>query len=205
MQNMTPSIETEIITPGQITKIQENLAAALRKSGVLKESVQLALQYNGPAIISSMVEAVCKCAERFCNVIVRHVTVDPDQKPYDVLKSTGCNLHFIDHLLETMPKGNGKKVDIFFFKIGYSVDDTGLEKEYGLRGFKPADPYSLAKVNKDDPTFAYKHPNCTYWKNDKGKYCSIMFDCWRDGDRDVGVGYSGNSWSGHLWFAGIRK
>lgn len=204
MQDMTPS--TEVITPGQIAKIIENLAAALRKSDILlKGPVQLALQYNGPAIIIGMVEAVCKCAERFCNVIIRHATVDRNEKPYNVLKATGCNLHFIGYLLEAMPNGNGTEVDIFFFKLGYLVNDAGLEKEYELRGFKPVDPYSLAKINKDDRTFAYKHPNCTYWKNNEGKCCSIMFDCWRDGDRDVGVGYSGNSWSGNLWFAGILK
>jgi len=205
MQNMTPS--TEIITLGQIAKIQENLGAGLRKSGILKDAMQMALQYNGPAIIRAMVEAVRKCAERFRYMIVRHVTVDRNQNPFDALKETGCNLYVFNYLVETMPKGNGTEVDVFFFKLGYPVDNVGLENEYELRGFKPADPYSLVKANKDDHTLADKHPNCTYWRNSKGEMCLISFDQWRSGNRDVGIRYSDNKslWSEYQWFAGIPK
>lgn len=108
-----------------------------------------------------------------------------------------------------MSRGTGEEGDIIFFSIGCCVSDDDLEKEYESRGLVPADPYSLIQVNIDDPSFADKHPNCTHWKDENGKWYYIAFnlcrskryvrgDCYNDDpDRD--------DWDGDWWFAGRRK
>ena len=79
-----------------------------------------------------------------------------------------------------------------------------MEKEYELRGFKPADPYLLAADNEADPAFADEKRNSTHWKNAKGKWCLAAFDRWYYG-RGVRVGRGDGDWSDGWWFAGLRK
>jgi hypothetical protein len=91
-----------------------------------------------------------------------------------------------------------------FFKLNRYVSDADLDKEYELRGLKPADPYSLAAVNEDDPAFADDHPNGTHWKDGDGNWCYAVFRRWFD-ERDVFVSRDGNGWDDGWWFAGLRK
>jgi hypothetical protein len=103
-----------------------------------------------------------------------------------------------------MPKAEKDEDEVIFFKIGREVSCSELEKEYELRGLKPADPYSQAAVNEADPAFADEHPNGTQWKDKDGNYCCAVFDR-RGVERCVGVGRYGYVWLDYWWFAGVRK
>ena len=106
---------------------------------------------------------------------------------------------------------------------GYISDDD-LEKEFELRGLKPADPISVAAVNEADPAFADEKPHGTHWKDAKGKWCYAAFHRWDDdgrhvlvnrydsdwldrwGDgREVNICRSDDDWDDYWWFAGVRK
>lgn len=147
---------------------------------------------------------------QFCNMITRHVKVDRKQKPHDALKATGRNLYVSDDVVETMPKGEGEEADVIFFKPepweytrpGWISDDD-VEKCLKHRNLKPADPYSLAKANEDDPAFAETHPNGTQWKDAEGKQCFATFDRY-GGGRGVRVGRDDGGWGGGWWFGGLR-
>jgi hypothetical protein len=203
MKNMTASVKQ--MTDGQINKAVADYRAMLEKHApqFSSESVQIVL--GQPEFVKDQFDLFRRRVEMFSsNLIFRHVTVDRSRNPRASLGMTGRNLHVNDEVMKTMPKGNGAEVDVVFFKLGHNVGDTDLEKEYELLGLVPADPYSLAKVNEDDPAFADGHPNGTHWKDTEDEWCFATFCRWF-GERAVGVNRNGHDWRDDWWFAGIRK
>lgn len=97
-------------------------------------------------------------------LIIRKVKVDRSRTPQEALDATGRWVQYIDHeVADAMPKGDGEEAEVIFFKPDLSerngvISDYDLEKEYELRGLKPADPYSVAAVNEADHAFADKMP-----------------------------------------------
>jgi len=198
---MTPS---DVMTAGQIGKFQELLGAGLRKAAFPSEPVQRVLETQGEAIISTCVAAVRRSVEAISDLIVRHVTVDRDRTPKEVLDATNRAQYTDGKVVKAMPKGDGAETDVYFFKLGRFVSDDDLEKEYALRGLDPADPYALAQVNTDDPALADDHPNGTHWKDTDGRWCFATFSRW-GGGRRVDVSRDEGVWSDDWWFAGVRK
>ncbi|MDO8548210.1 MAG: hypothetical protein Q7R71_00890 [bacterium] len=200
---MTPSRKP--MTNGQIDKAVGHYRDLLLKhrnevgsseavQGVLGQSDYLAEQL---AVIRKRVEAVS-------NIIVRRVKVDRMRTPQAILDATGRKQYTDKSVVAAMPRGEGVEVDVHFFKLGRYISDADLDKEYELRGLKPADPYSQAAVNEADPTFADEHPNGTHWKDGADKWCFATFDRW-GGGRDVYVYRYGRDWSDGWFFAGVRK
>ena len=203
-QVVSPSA-TNSITPGQIGKIQELLGAALRKSGLQSEPTQLVIEQQGDALVAEMVATVRKRVEAVSSMIVRHAKANRNRTPQQVLDATGRKQYTDSKVVKAMPKGEGDETDVHFFKLGRYVSDADLEKEYELRGLKPADPYSLAAVNEADPAFADEYPNGTHWKDASGNWCYAAFDQWYDGERLVDVSRLDDDWNDFWWFAGLRK
>lgn len=199
-QVMTPSE----MTIGQISKIQENLGAALRKAGLPQEPSQIVLETQGDAFIAECVSAFRKRVEAQSDLIIRRVNVDRLRLPKAALEATARKLYVNDSVVADMPKGEGEDAEVVFFKVGRYVSDADLDKEYELRGLKPADPYSLAAVNEADPAFAEDHPNGTHWKDSSDKWCCALFYRWYD-ERHAFVYRRVSDWHGGWWFAGLRK
>lgn len=195
------------ITPEQIGKIQELLGAGLRKAGFLSESVQQVIENQGSIdsiLADELVAVLRRSVEAVNGIIVRRVTVNRTRSPQEVLNATGRSQYVGGKVVKTMPCGEGEELDVYFFNLGCSVNDGSLEKEYKLRGLKPADPYSLAAVNEADPAFADKHPNSTRWMDADSRCCYAAFDC-RDNEHRVLVNSRTSGWGGQWWFAGFRK
>ena len=201
---MTPSVqETKTTTEGQITKATANFRAMLEKHAPEFNSEAVQVVLGQPELASEMLAVFRKRVEAVSNMVTRRAKVDRNLKPRDALVATGRNLYVDDGVVKTMPKGKGEDSETIFFKVGRWVSDDNLEKEFELRGLVPQDPYTLAKVNQDDPAFADEKPNGTHWKDKDGKWCFAAFSRW-DGDRSVGVRRDGG-WVGGWWFAGRRK
>ncbi len=133
----------------------------------------------------------------------RRVSVDLVRSPAEVLDATGRTQYIDKAVVAAMPWGQVEE-ELFFFKFGRYVTDAELDKEYELRGLKPVSPYSLAKVNEDDPAFADTHPNGTHWKDTEGRWCFATFGrC--SGGRGVDVRRFDRGWGDGWWFAGVRK
>ena len=199
---MIPSDET--ISAGQVGKIQEDLGAALRKSGLLREPVQQVIENQSAALNAELVAVVRKYVEMVSNIIVRRVPVNILRTPQQALDATGHKQYTNNDVVAAMPKGAGGEVEVHFFKLDRYISENDLEDEYASHGLKPADPYSLAAVNEADPAFADEHPNGTHWKDAKGKWCFAAFDRWDDG-RELSVDRYDNDWLDYWWFAGVRK
>ncbi len=139
------------------------------------------------------------------SIIVRRIRVDRTRKPKKALEATGRKVYVNNNIVATMPKGEGEEVDVIFFKLDRYISDDDLEKEYAVRGLKPADPYSLAAVNEADPAFADEYPNATHWKNANGQYSYATFDVRLGDERYVHVRRRAVDWRNDWWFAGVRK
>ncbi|MEK7604603.1 MAG: hypothetical protein AAB442_02305 [Patescibacteria group bacterium] len=200
---VTPS-EVNPITAGQIGKVQDLLGAALRKAGLQSEPMQQVIEHQGEALIAELVAAVRKRVEAISSMIVRHVAINVERTPQQVLDATGRKQYVNGDVVVTMPCGTTPEADVHFFKLDRCVSDDDLEKEYELRGLKPADPRSLAAVNEADPAFADEHPNSTHWKDVNGNWCYAAFNRWFDGGRSVYV-HRFDLWFDGSWFAGLRK
>lgn len=200
MENMTPSMTTE----RQINKAVANFRALLEKHSpeFNSEAVQTVL---GQSEFTNEVFALFrKRVEAVSNMIVRFVSVDRARTPQQVLKTTGRKQYINPDVVAAMPRGEGNEAEVIFFKLDHYVSDDDLEKEYELRGLKPADPYSLSAINEANPAFADEHPNATHWKGTDNKWCYAAFDRWDD-ERDVGVCRNDRGWGVRWWFAGLRK
>lgn len=142
-------------------------------------------------------------AKSIGDMLTHHVTVDRTRSPQDAIAATGRNQYVNENVVAMMPRGEGDEADVIFFKLGRSVSDADLDKEYALRGLEPIDPYALAAVNEADPAFADEHPNGTHWKDADGNWCYIAFGRWR-GVR-VFVRRDDGGWDDGWSFAGRRK
>lgn len=202
---MTKVVTPSSITPGQIGKIQELLAADLRKSeGLPSEFVQQIIETQGDSLVAELVSAICRRVEAVSNLVVRRVKVDRSRTPQQILDATGRRQYTDPGVVKAMPRGEGEEAEVHFFRLGRYVSDDDLVQEFDLRGLKPTDPYSLAVVNEADPVFADNYPNDTHWKDSKGNWCYIAFDRW-DGERIVLVLRTAKAWDDSWWFAGSRK
>lgn len=196
------------MTDGQIENAVNKLRDAMRKhrSEVASEVTQQVL--GVPNIGMAMYAAFRELAENPSHSIVRKVKVDRDRTPQQALDATG-RLQYVDRkVVEDMPKGEGNKVKVVFFKPDFSsrsvMTDDELEQELELRGLIPADPFTLAAINEADPGFTDTRPHGTHWKDDEGHWCCASFDLWR-GKPAVNVGRLNREWLSYWWFAGIRK
>jgi hypothetical protein len=198
--------KSKTITGAQIGQITDRLVTGLRESGLPIDGVQLVLAAPGGAFIDEMIAVLRKRVEANSNLIVRDVSVRPNQEGRQALEATGRRLYVDDDVVKTMPHGTSSTVKVTFFKLDLSggyISDDNLEGEFNRRGLKPADPFSLAAVNEADPAFADEHPNCTHWKDKNGKWCFGAFRRWGDGRR-VDVRRDGGGRDG-LWFAGVSE
>lgn len=202
-QNMSPS-EVGTITTGQTVKWNDILVAALRKSGLPSEPTQTVLENQGAALAHEFVAMVRARVEAISDLIVRRVSVIRSRTREETIRATDRAEYLNDSVVATMPQGEGDTAAVHFFKLDRYVSDADVEREYELRGLKPADPYALAAVNEADPAFADEHPNCTHWEDENGNWCYAAFYR-RDDDRFVFVdrndGWGGVGW----WFAGVGK
>lgn len=142
-------------------------------------------------------------------LIVRKVSVNRDRTRQQAIKATG-RARYADHkVVGAMPKVEAGEVELVFFKPDLSqrngsISNGDIDKEYELRGLKPADPISVAAFNEMDPAFADEKPHGTHWKDVKGNWCHASFYRWC-GQRRVRVDCSDGAWEGDWWFVGIRE
>lgn len=196
----------DTMTPSQIGKVQEIVGAACRKAGLPSASVQHVLEHQGGQLTTEILAVLRRFVEAVSSLIVRVVTgVNRSLSPQQALDATGRKQYIDREVVEAMPRGEGDDREVIFFQVGRNISDDDLEKEYEKLGFKPADTYSLAKVNQDDPAFADARPNGTHWKDESGRWCYIAFHRWSDVGRYVSVRRSGGDWGGRWWFVGVRK
>ncbi len=203
MDTMTPS--TEPVTEGQIGKLNQNLTARLLKHKNELPSNLFQQVLGDETLLDEMYASILKRVDAISNLIIRKVKVNRNRSPKEMLDATGRKQYTDSGVVAKMPKGEGEETEVFFFNLGRFVNDNDLEKEYDLRGLKPADPYSQAAVNEADPAFADKYPNGTHWKDANGKWCFAAFGRWGGDGRRVDVSRIGNDWGDGWWFAGVRK
>ena len=202
MDSMTPSVTP--MTDGQIDKAVATYRALLTKHRTELGSDAAQQVLGDHAYVAEQIAVLRKRIEAISNMIARCVAVNRDRSAKEAFKATKRNEYLTDDVVTVMPQGEGDEISVVFFKLGRYITDADLEKEYELRGLKPADPFALAAVNEADPSFADDYPNSTHWKDEKGNWCYAAFDRWRDA-RYVSVYRDDNRWSGRWGFAGSRK
>ncbi len=197
------------MTNGQIENAVAKLRDALRKHRTEfgSEPVQLVLGVENLGM--ELLAPFRKRVEAVSNLIVRRVTVNRTRTPQSMLDATGRKQHTNQDVVDAMPRGEGEKAEVYFFKPdlterGGWISDADLEEEFESRGFAPADPYTLGAVNEVDPAFTDSHPNGTHWKDAQGRWCFAAFGRWYD-EPSVSVHRSDDDWDGRWWFAGVRK
>lgn len=198
---VTPS---ENISIAKVGKLQELLGAALRKSGIPDEPSQTVIETQGKELVDEWVASFRTRVDAVSKTIRRVVRVDRTKTSKQILDATGYVQYTDADVVESMSKGEGEEVEVCFFNLDRFVSDARLDREYELRGLKPCDPYSLAKVNELEPSFANKHPNGTHWKDSKGRWCYVAFHRLSN-ERSVSVNRHGEGWFEFWWFAGLRK
>lgn len=173
------------MTDGQIENAVNKLRDAMRKhrSEIASDVAQQVLGVENLGMM--MFTPFRERAEAVSNLIVRKVKVDCNRTPQEALDATARVQYTNRKVVDAMPKREGDEVEVVFFKPDLSnrngfISDDDLEKEFELRGLKPADPVSVAAVNEADPAFADEKPHGTHWKDAKGNWCFAAFRRWSD-------------------------
>lgn len=206
---MTQIMTAAEMTDGQIENAVNKLRDAMRKhrSSITSDVAQQVLGVENLGMM--MFSPFREHAEAVSNLIVRKVPVNRNRTQQEAIEAAGRVQHTDRNVLDSMPKGEGNEAEVVFFKPDLSqrngfISDDDLEKEFELRGLKPADPISVAAVNEADPAFAGEKPHGTHWKDAKGNWCYAAFCCWDD-ERGVHVFRFDSGWGNGWWFAGVRK
>ncbi len=199
----------EVMTDGQIESAVNKLRDAMRKhrSEITSDVAQQILGVENLGM--TMFTPFRELALTVSNLIVRKAKVNRGRSGQEAIEATGRAQYTDRKVVDSMPKGEGDEVEVVFFKPDLSqrnglISDDDLEKEFELRGLKPADPVSVAAVNEVDSAFADKKPNGTHWKDAKGNWCYAAFFRWR-AERRVDVYRNDDVWYVSWWFAGVRK
>ncbi len=207
---MAQTMTTSPMTEKQVERAVEIFRAQLRKHAPELSSDAVQHVFGQSELGREWLEVLRTRVEAISNLIVRLVKkVNRSCSPQEMLDATGRKQYTDRKVVDSMPHGEGDEAEVVFFKPDLSerdgyISDDDLEKEYELRGLIPADPYSVARVNTDDLTFADEKPHGTHWKDADGKWCFAAFVLWGDG-RSVGVSRDGSGWGDGWWFAGVRK
>lgn len=206
---MTQIMTAAEMTDGQIENAVNKLRDAMRKhrSSITSDVAQqvLGVENLGMMIFSPFRER----AEAFSNLIVRKAPVNRGRTQQEAIEATGRAQYTDRKVVDAMPKASTDEAEVVFFKPDLSqhngfISDDDLDKEYELRGLRPADPISVAAVNEADPAFADEKPHGTHWKDAKGNWCYASFRRWGD-RRRVYVDRDDFDWADGWWFAGVRK
>lgn len=203
---MTPSESAvKTMTDAQIEKAVDKVRNAFRKhrSEIGSDVAQQVLGVENLGML--MFAPFRERTEVISKLIVRSFKTSGKRSFQEALDATGRKQYTDRKVVNAVSPRESEEGEVVFFNLGRYVNDDNLEKEYELRGLKPADPYSLAAVNEADPAFADKKPNGTHWKDADGKWCFATFFQWRGGRRSVSVGRSSYDWNDGWWFAGVRK
>lgn len=206
---MTQIVTATEMTDGQIENAVNKLRDAMRKhrSEIPSDIAQqvLGVENLGMMLFTPFRER----AEAVASCIVRKVRVNRSRSPQEALDATGRVQYTNRTVVDAMPLAAADEVEVVFFKPDLSgrngcIYDDDLEKEFELRGLKPADPFSIVVVNEADPAFADEKPHGTHWKDAQGSWCYAAVSRW-SGKREVYVNRRSNAWSDNWWFAGVRK
>lgn len=206
-KTMTPSDKP--ITHGQIDKAVGAYRAMLEKHRIELGSAGAQQVLGQPDYVGELVGVLRRRIAAVSNLIVRKVKVNRTRTAQEALDATGRRQYTDSAVVASMSMAGAEEVEVVFFqpdlsKRGGYISDDDLEKEFALRGLKPADPISVAAVNEADPTFADEYPNGTHWKDERGRWCFAAFGrC--DRERAVYVRRRGHGWPDLWWFAGVRK
>lgn len=206
---MTQIMTAAEMTDGQIENAVNKLRDAMRKhrSEITSDVAQQVLGVENLGMM--MFTPFRERAEAVSSFIVRTAKVNRSRSQQEAIEATGRAQYTDRKVVDSMPKGEGDEVEVVFFKPDLSnrngfISDDDLEKEFDLRGLKPADPISVAAVNEADPAFADEKPHGTHWKDAKGNWCYATFNRWI-GERRVFVIRNDRDWPAYWWFAGARK
>lgn len=195
------------ITPGQAAKLLDMVIAKLRRSGLSPDSIMTVFRNYGGYLTYLFVHDVHMCVKAVSvGLIIRRVRVSRSGFPHPVLNPAGVETweYDDDNVASTASTGEGDEVEVVFFSVGCSAKGHQVEKEYELRGLKPAGPDMVYAVNRADKTFYDQYPNGTQWKYSEGKWC------FAPAERFMGGGYllsneRTTGLHGSWWLAGVRK
>jgi hypothetical protein len=186
------------ITAKQIGNVCDLLTAALRKSGLQSEAVQLVFKQQGDLLITETIATIRKRVEAVSTVIVRQAKVDRTRTPRKVVDATDRQAEYIDRdVLATMPQGEGDEVDVYFLPIKCDMPTNEIPALLAQSGLV-SDPRAQAAVNEDNHAFADKYPNVSQWGDN---CCRLVFDWWNE--RRVFCGRSSYLCRDVLWIAGV--
>lgn len=127
--------------------------------------------------------------------------------PEQVFNANPCFFSMSYDILETMPIGEERNVEMHFLKPSLAeYDEEGMisvEKAEECSRLKLlSDPYALLTMNLAAPSFAEKYPSVTSWKGPSGEDAYMFFDHWGDG-LYVTVSAGQARLSKSYWLAGL--
>lgn len=135
------------------------------------------------------------------DMLSRPVTVDRSRSFEDLVSAIGGIYSLDPEALASMPRGAKAETIVYLFPVRRFFSGPELSRRCILRGIT-ADPYALAQLNADDPSFMEKHPNGAQWMSGGRWYCLTFRS--DQGRPMVGMSRVVGGWVGYWWLSGAR-
>lgn len=147
MSTMTPPTE-DTITNGQIGKVQDLVAASLRKSDLSRQGLQSLLENGASSFTKELDTLVRRHVEAHSELITRNVDLAAGVSVRDLIAKAGYKNSITDWVLDQLPavqiSGQTKLVFFKFKRDRTKNFKLQLADEYKTRGLIPADIQSVA-------------------------------------------------------------
>ncbi len=170
--DMANTMTTSQISEPQIGRALGIFSDQLRAHAAEFPSWAVQIVFGQEDFPDALLQVFRRRVREISELTVRRVKVDRTRDPLEVLDATGRRRVIDIEAAMSMSRGEGEEVDVCFF---LSKGRDHFESELKHFGLEPPDPYSLAKVNEEDPAFADKDSNGMFWKDGQGDLKEIVF------------------------------
>lgn len=107
--------------------------------------------------------------------ILRGLRVNRSQSLLKLLEKTGRRLYIQEDVFDSAPTHGDEDMDLYFFVLGQIVSDSELEMEFASRELVASDPLAITTACLESPDFFRRHAIATHWKDDVGRWGSMIF------------------------------
>lgn len=163
------------ISNEQIAKLNDLLAAALRKKSMPRHDIQRIIETYGGLVARDWVTRLQMYIDAKTEMPTRRVTVDRS-RTFEQAARAAAGSHYI-HVAEIVgvpPVGEAVDMTVVLFQAPRDCTLLELEQCYDALGLVRADPFSVLAAYEAELGFLKDHRIVTHWKDAHGDWSELI-------------------------------
>ena len=163
------------ISNEQIAKLNDLLAAALRKKGMPRHAVQEIIETYGGIVARDWVTRLQQYIDSKAEMPIRYVTVDRSRTFEQAARAAGGKDYIhLPEIVGVPPVGEAVDMTVVFFQAPSHCTLVELEQYYDALGLVSADPLSVLAAYEAELGFLDNRRVVTHWKDENGDWSELI-------------------------------